>query len=327
MKKRPVYITRMIPQEGIDILKKDFDVFVNEEDRPLTRKEFLDNIKGMEGVITLLTDIVDEEVFITAPEIKGFANYAVGVDNIDVRKATEYKKPVSNTPDVLTDATAEMAWALLFAVSRRVVESDSLMRSGKWEGWGPLQFIGGDITGKTLGIIGAGRIGTAMAQKSRGFGMKILYSDSEIRPAIENTAGGKKVTFEYLLEKSDYISIHTPLNPSTRHMFTLETFKKMKQTAYLINTSRGPVINEENLLTALKTGIIAGAGIDVYENEPYAKTGLAELKNIVMTPHTASATISARKGMAIKAAMNLSAMIKGEIPMDCINPEIYVNNC
>lgn len=326
MTKKTVYITRKIPQEGIDILKGEFEVIVNPEDRPLSRDEFLKNIKGKDGVLSQLTDRIDEEVFRSAPEVRGFANYAVGYDNIDVKAAIKYRVPVSNTPDVLTTATAEMAWALLFAVSRRVVESDTVMRNGEWEGWAPTQFIGTEITGKTLGIIGAGRIGTAMALKSRGFEMNLLYSARKNNYILETEVGAKKVSFEYLLENSDFISIHTPLNSETRHMFCMDEFKRMKKTAYIINTSRGPVINEEDLVHALEAGIIAGAAIDVYEKEPVAHPGLSGLKNVVMTPHTGSATETARKGMAVKAALNLAAMVKGERAPDCIIPEIYDSN-
>lgn len=323
MERSKIYVTRKIPQPGIDYLAERYDVEVNPHDRPLTRNELLKNIRGFDGVLCLLTDKIDKEVFDAAPEVKGFANYAVGYDNIDVKAASERKIPVSNTPGVLTDATAEMAWALLFSASRRVIESDSFMRSGKWEGWGPLQFIGGDISGSTLGIVGAGRIGTAMALKSAGFGMKVLYSDGFENKVLEDKLGAKKVSFDELIEKSDYISIHVPLIPETRGLFNMDIFKKMKKTAYLINTARGPIVNESDLVKALEKGEIAGAGIDVFENEPLAAQGLSDLSNIVMTPHTASATVSSRTNMALKAASNLDAMIKGEKAPDCINPEIY----
>jgi glyoxylate reductase len=234
--------------------------------------------------------------------------------------------PVSNTPDVLTDATAEMAWALLFAVARRVVESDQVMRSGDWSGWGPLQFIGGDVTGKTLGILGAGRIGTATALMSEGFGMKVLYTDSspqKTNPVLEKELGARKVGFEELLEESDFISIHVPLRPETRHLFNAASFKKMKKTAYLINTARGPVINEADLVEALRDKEIAGAGLDVYELEPKMAEGLAALDNVVTAAHTGSATEAARKNMSILAAQNLLAMLSGKRPPTCLNPEIY----
>jgi len=320
-----VYVTRMIPRAGIDLLKEECEVTVNPDDRVLTRKELLENIRDADGVLCLLTDKIDAEVFNTAISSKGFANYAVGYDNIDVEEATRRGIPVSNTPGVLTDATAELAWALLFSIARRVVESDAFLRSGKWQGWGPLQFIGGDIEGKTLGVVGTGRIGTAMALKSRGFNMKVVYSDVADNPVLEEKCGAKRVSFEELLSIADYISIHVPLMDSTHHLFNRETFRKMKRSAYLVNTSRGPVIAEKELLEALQEGLIAGAAIDVYENEPLLTPGLEKLGNIVVTPHIASATHESRTNMALKAARNLLAMLRGEHAPDCVNPEVYEN--
>ncbi len=323
MPKPSVYVTRLIPQEGINLLQSECQVEINPDDRPLTRQELLENVRGRDGILCLLTDKIDAEVFDAVKSVKGVANYAVGYDNIDVPEATKRGIPVSNTPGVLTDATAEMAWALLFAVCRRVVESDAVMRSGQWQGWGPLQFIGGDVTGATLGIVGAGRIGTAMALKSKGFQMKVLYSDAIRNEVLEQQLQAEKVDFDTLLEQSDYVSIHVPLMPETRHLFGRNAFQRMKKTAYLINTSRGPVVNEAELVDALQTGKIAGAALDVYENEPLVTEGLKDLKNVVITPHTASATISSRGGMARLAATNLLAMLKGEKAPNCLNPEVY----
>lgn len=323
MPKPSVYVTRLIPQEGINLLQSECQVEINPDDRPLTRQELLENVQGRDGILCLLTDKIDAEVFDAVKSVKGVANYAVGYDNIDVPEATKRGIPVSNTPGVLTDATAEMAWALLFAVCRRVVESDAVMRSGQWQGWGPLQFIGGDVTGATLGIVGAGRIGTAMALKSKGFQMKVLYSDAIRNEVLEQQLQAEKVDFDTLLEQSDYVSIHVPLMPETRHLFGRNAFQRMKKTAYLINTSRGPVVNEAELVDALQTGKIAGAALDVYENEPLVTEGLKDLKNVVITPHTASATISSRGGMARLAATNLLAMLKGEKAPNCLNPEVY----
>lgn len=323
MARPKVYVTRLIPREGIDLLKEHCDVEVNSDDRPLTRGELLTNIRGKDGILCLLTDRIDGEVYDTAADAKGFANYAVGFDNIDVQEASRRKIPISNTPGVLTDATAEMAWTLLFTIARRVIESDRLMRTGTWGGWGPLQFIGGDVTGKTLGIVGAGRIGTAMALKSKGFAMKVLYSDVFENVTLEKELGAQRVPFDRLVEESDYISVHVPLLPETRHLINTNVLKKMKSTAYLINTSRGPVVNEAELVEALRNKEIAGAALDVYEFEPKMADGLADLDNVVITPHTASATISSRTNMALKAANNLLSMLRGERPPDCVNPEIY----
>ncbi|HNQ01790.1 MAG TPA: D-glycerate dehydrogenase [Syntrophales bacterium] len=323
MAKFNVYVTRLIPVEGLTLLREACNVEINPEDRPLTREELLKNVRGRDGVITLLTDRIDGEVMDTARGIKGFANYAVGFDNLDVKAATERKIPLSNTPGVLTLATAEMAWTLLFAVARRLIESDRVMRSGTWPGWGPMQFIGGDVTGKTLGIVGAGRIGTAMALMSKGFAMRVLYTDEVVNPVLEKDLGARKVSFEELLRESDFVSVHVPLMPATRHLFNAKTLALMKPTAYLINTSRGPVIHEAELVEALRRGVIAGAALDVYEFEPKMVPGLAELPNAVLAPHTASATRSSRSGMSVKAATNLLAMLRGERPPDCLNPEIY----
>lgn len=318
-----VYVTRKIPQEGIDLLKEQCEVEVNPHDRPLTREELLDTVKGRDGILCLLTDKIDAEVFDAAAGAKGFANYAVGYDNIDVAEATKHGFPISNTPGVLTHATAEMAWALLFSAGRRVVESDQFMRSGQWEGWGPLQYIGFDVTGRTLGIVGAGRIGAAMARMSRGFDMKVLYTDAFQNTALEEELGAKKVALDELLAQADFVSIHVPLLPETRHLFGMEQFKTMKKSAVLINTARGPIVNEADLAEALKTGEIAAAGLDVYEFEPKMVADLKDLPNVVVTPHTASATRDSRGNMALMAARNLLAMLKGEHAPNCVNPEVY----
>jgi glyoxylate reductase len=323
MAKYKVLVSRRIPEEGLALLAPDCDIELNPHDRPMTRPELLAAAADKDGVLCLLNDKIDAEFFDAAPKVRGLANYAVGYDNMDVAEATKRRVPLSNTPDVLTAATADMAWALLFAVARRVVESDSVMRSGKWPGWGPMQFIGGDITGATLGIVGAGRIGAAMAARSKGFGMKVLYTDARRNETFEKEVGARFVGFDELLGQSDYVSVHVPLLPETRHIFNYEAFGKMKRTAYLINTARGPVLDEAALVKALKDGLIAGAGLDVYEREPAMTEGLATLSNVVLTPHTASATVASRRGMAVKAATNLLAMLRGERAPDCLNPGIY----
>ena len=321
--KRRVYVTRRIPDAGLAVLRERFEVSMNTEDRPLTREELIANIGEVDGVLTLLTDRIDGELMDASPRVKGYANYAVGYDNMDVAAATARRIPLSNTPGVLTDATADMAWALLFASARRVVESDTVMRGGRWPGWGPLQFIGGDITGATLGIIGAGRIGSAMALKSRGFQMRVLYTDACPSEVLEREVGARRVELDELLAESDFVSVHVPLLPETRHLMNARTLRQMKPSAYLINTSRGPVIDEAALVDALRSGVIAGAGLDVYESEPKMAPGLAELPNVVITPHVASATKRSRDDMATLAARNLIAMVDGRRPETCINPEIF----
>jgi len=320
-----IYITRRIPQEGIDLLSRVADVDVNPVNAPLRRDQLLEKAGQYDGIIGLLTDKIDAEFFAAATSLKGYTNYAVGFDNIDVKEATKRQIPVSNTPGVLTDATAECAWALLFAVARRVVESDKVMRSGKWDGWGPMQFIGGDVRGKTLGIVGAGRIGTAMALMSKGFSMRVLYTSSSGRRngVLESELDAKLVSFDTLLAESDFISLHMPLTPDTKQLFNASAFSHMKNTAYLINTARGPVIKEDDLVTALRNGDIAGAGLDVYENEPAMAPGLAQLENVVVLPHIGSATVSSRTNMATLAARNLIAMLRGKKPETCLNPELF----
>ncbi len=320
-----VYITRLIPHEGLDLLKETCEVEINPEDRPLSREELLAKVKDKHGVIGMVADRIDAEFFEAAKALVGYANCAVGFDNIDVAEATRRKIPVSNTPGVLTNATAELAWALLFAVARRIVETDQIMRSGTWPGHGPLQFIGADVTGKTLGIIGSGRIGTAMGLMSKGFQMPVLYTNASGKEneTLKAELGAQRVSLDQLLGESDFISIHTPLTPATRHLFQAETFARMKPAAILINTARGPIIKEDDLVAALGSRTIAGAGLDVYEFEPKMAEGLAGLDNAVVVPHIGSATSSSRGGMSLLAARNLLAMLQGRKPESCLNSEIY----
>jgi len=320
-----VYVTRAIPEEGLELLRGACEVLVNPEDRPLLRDELLEAVQDVHGVIGLLTDRIDAEFFDAAPLLRGYANYAVGFDNIDVAEATRRQLPVSNTPDVLTQATAELAWALVLAVARRVAEGDRVMRSGQWPGWGPLQYLGQGISGKTLGIVGAGRIGTAMALLSRGFDMRVLYTTGSGRrnEILDAELDAESVPMERLLQEADVISVHAPLNPNTRHLFDEHAFARMKPTAILVNTGRGPVIKEDDLVAALRQGRIAGAGLDVYEHEPAMARGLAELDNVVLLPHVGSATHETRRDMALLAARNLLAMLEGRRPETCLNPEIY----
>jgi glyoxylate reductase len=323
MKRPNVYVTRMLPQPAIDLLKEHCDVEINPDDRVLDRSELLEKVKGRDAVLCLLTDAINAEVYDAAgPQCKIFANYAVGFNNIDIPEATKRGIIVTNTPGVLTDATADLAWALLFSVARRVVESDKFTREGKFEGWGPLMFLGMDITGRTLGIIGSGRIGSNFAKKAKGFEMKILYNDVEPNKDFEQETGATFVDKETLLKESDFVSLHVPLLPSTKHLISDKELKLMKKTAILINTSRGPVVDEKALVRALRDGEIWGAGLDVYENEPALEPGLAELYNAVILPHIASATIETRTNMGLIAVRNILAVFKGERPETCLNPEV-----
>jgi len=322
-----VFVTRLIPPEGMEMLKAVCDTLtVNPYDRPLTKQEIIKAVKDKkrDGLLCLLCDPIDREVIeALGPTIKGIANYAVGYNNIDVARATELAIPVSNTPGVLTHATADLAWALLFTAARRIVESDKFTRSGKFDGWAPMLHRGTDVTGSTLGVVGAGRIGTAFALKSKGFGMRVLYCDPSRNEAMEKGVGAKRVDLETLLRESDFVSLHVPLVPETRHMINAERLALMKRTAFLINTSRGPVVDEGALVEALKEKRIAGAGLDVYENEPTFAPGLTELENVVMVAHIGSATTTTRAKMARMAAADLIAMMNGDRPENCVNPKVY----
>jgi lactate dehydrogenase-like 2-hydroxyacid dehydrogenase len=323
MKRPNVYVTRIIPQAAIDLLKEKFDVEVNPDDRVLSRGELIEKVRGRDAVLCLLTDTINSDVYEAAgPECRIFANYAVGYNNIDVPEATRRGVIITNTPGVLTDATADIAWALLFAVSRRIVESDKFLREGNFKGWGPMMFLGRDITGKTLGLIGSGRIGSNFAKKSKGFEMKIIYYDISRNMEFEKETGAEFVSFEKVLKDSDFVSIHVPLLPDTKHLISEKEFKMMKKTAVLINTSRGPVVDEKALVNALRNGDIWGAGLDVFENEPELEPGLAELDNVVIVPHIASATIETRSNMGIIAAKNIIAVLTGGKPETCVNPEV-----
>ena len=320
-----VYVTRKIPEESILILEAACDVVdVNPHDRALTREEFLNEAQGRDGLLCLLTETIDDEALDSAAGIKGVANYAVGYNNIDVSAATRRGIPVSNTPGVLTDTTADLAWGLMFAIARRIAESDRFVREGKFHGWDPLMFLGTDISGKTLGVVGGGRIGTATAKRAGGFDMRILYTSRNRYDEIESV-GAEYHSLDYLLRESDYVSIHTPLTPETTHLIGERELEIMKPTAFLINTSRGPEVHEAAQVQALKENQIAGAGLDVFEREPELEPGLDELENVVIVPHIGSASTATRTAMGNMAATNLIAMLRGEVPPNCINPE-YVQN-
>ena len=320
--KAKVFVTRRIPQEGLELLEEggvEFEVF--SEDRPIGREELLEGVKDKEGLLCLLTDRVDREVMEAAPGLRVISLYAVGYDKVDLQEATRRGILVTNTPGVLTDATADLAWALLFAAARRVVEADRFFRSGKWNGWGPLQFLGADITGRTLGVVGAGRIGTNFAKKAKGFGMKVLYVHPRRNPELEEELGARRVSLEELLRESDFVSLHVPLTGETRGMIGAAELSLMKPGAVLVNTSRGPVVDERALVAALREGRPAAAGLDVYENEPLPAPGLTDLPNVVCLPHIGSATVGTRTRMARMAARNLLDGLEGKVPPNLVNPE------
>lgn len=316
--KPKMYVTRLLPQAAMEKLKEYFEINVNSEDRILTPLEIQKNIKGKDALLCLLTDTIDKSIMDACENLKVISNYAVGFNNIDIAEATRRNIPVCNTPGILTETTADLTWALIFSIARRIVESDNALRVGKFKGWGPMDFLGTDIHGKTLGIIGMGRIGQAVAERARGFKMNILYTAH----TDKHISGAQFTSLEALLKQSDFVSIHTPLSPETRYLIGLNELKSMKKSAYLINTSRGPIVNEQELIHALKNNIIAGAGLDVYENEPLLTPGLIELSNTVLLPHIGSATVETRTAMGIMAAENAIAIFKGESPHSIANPEI-----
>ena len=317
-----IYVTREIPEAGLKLLREKFGNFeMNTEDRVLTREELLEKVKGRDGVLALLTDQIDDEILqASGPQCKVFSNYAVGLNNIDVAAAGKRGIMVTNTPGVLTDATADLAITLLFSCARSIVQADAFTREGKFHGWSPMLFLGQDITGKTLGIVGAGRIGSNVAVKmAKGFGMKILYVNESDVPELEKEINAKKVNLETLLRESDFVSLHVNLTPQTKHMIGEKEFAMMKPSCVLINTARGPVIDEKALVKALRARTIFAAGLDVFENEPGLELGLIDLPNVTIVPHIASATLWTRSKMAEMAAQNLIDALEGKMPEFCVN--------
>ena len=316
-----VLVTRRIPDESIRMLEEACGVVdVNPHDRAMTRGEFLEAVKGRDGLLCLLTEDINDEMLDISPGLKGVAIYAVGYNNIDVDACTRRGIPVSNTPDVLTDTTADIAWALMFGTARRIAEGDRFVREGRFTGWGPLLMLGSDITGKTLGIVGGGRIGTATAARAAGFSMPVVYTSRNRNETIERL-GARYRSLDDLLRESDFVSVHVPLTSETTHFIGARELEMMKPTAFLINTTRGPVVDEKALVNALRDGAIAGAGLDVFEREPELEPGLVDLENVVMLPHVGSGTVATRIRMGNMAAANLIAMVSGEDPPNCVNPE------
>jgi glyoxylate reductase len=325
MSKPKVFITRAIPEKGLEIIQDYCDMDVWPDELPPTHDELLQHVRGVEGLLCLLTDKIDGEVMDAAgSQLKVISNHAVGFDNVDVQAATVRKIPVGNTPDVLTDATADFAFALMMAVARRIPEAERYVHNGKWKTWGPMILLGVDLKGATLGLIGFGRIGKAMARRAVGFDMRVIYYDPNKKkpdPDIKAT----QVNFETLLEESDFISLHTPLTSDTRHLIDSESLSKMKPNAVLVNTSRGAVVDMDALYEALKEKHIFGAGLDVTEPEPLPLDHpLLTLGNIVIVPHIASASKTTREKMSWMAAQNLLAGLKGERLPNCVNPQVYV---
>ena len=323
-----IYVTRMLPQPVIDRIKEaGFDYDVYPEDQVIPRDVLIREVKGRDGILCILTDKMDKAVFDSADKAKIFANYAVGYNNIDIEEANSRGIAVTNTPGVLTDATADLAWSLLFSTARKVVESDQYLRQGKFLGWGPMHFLGMDISHKTLGVIGLGRIGKAFAARAAGFNMKILYyarrRDEEFESAYG--PGAEKVNLDDLLKRSDYVAIHLPLTPDTIHFIGERELRLMKPTAILINSARGPIVDENALVKALKENWIWGAGLDVYEEEPNVHPELLSLPNTTLLPHIGSATTQTRTKMGLMAVENLIAYFDGKRPPNLVNPAVWGN--
>ena len=321
-----VFITRAIPENGIELLKEHFEVEVWEDEHEIPREVLLEKAREVDALVTMLSERIDKEIFDAAPKLRIVANYAVGYDNIDVEEATRRGIYVTNTPDVLTDATADFAWTLLLATARRLIEADNFTRSGEWKrkgvAWHPRWFLGYDVYGKTIGIVGFGRIGQAVAKRARGFGMKILYNSRTRKAEVEKELGAEFKPLDELLKESDFVVLAVPLTKETYHMINEERLKLMKSTAILVNVARGKVVDTKALVKALKEGWIAGAGLDVYEEEPYYNEELFKLKNVVLAPHIGSATFGAREGMAELVARNLIAFKNGQLPPTLVNKEV-----
>jgi glyoxylate reductase len=324
MPKPKIYVTRELPERGLAIIKRHFEAEVWPEYAPPPKKVIIEKAKNVDAIASLLSDKIDSEVFDAAPKLKMVAQLAVGFDNIDVKEATRRGIYVSNTPEVLTDTTTDFAWALLMAIARRVAEADRYVRGGKWKvGWHPSMMQGRDVYGATIGIVGAGRIGYAVAKRAKGFDMQILFYDVIPRPEMEKDFGAKRVDLDTLLKESDFVSVHVPLMKETHHLINAERLKMMKKTAYLVNNSRGPVVDEKALYEALKEGRIAGAGLDVFEQEPTPMDNpLLNLDNVVVAPHISSASYETRSRMAEMVAENLVAFFEGKKPPNLVNPDV-----
>ncbi len=320
MAKPKVFVSRLIPAKGLDLIKDFCDADIWQDEMPPSRSELLARVRDVDGLVSLLTEKVDDEVMDAAPRLKVISNMAVGVDNVDIAAATARKLPVGNTPGVLTDATADMAFALMMSAARRIVEGEKYVRDGKWKTWHPQLLLGADFVGATLGIIGFGRIGKAVAKRAQGFDLRVIYYDPSAQPAFDATP----VDLDTLLRESDFISLHVPLTDETRHMINASTLSKMKPNAILVNSSRGPVVDPQALYDALKSKRIFAAALDVTEPEPLpVDSPLLKLDNCLIVPHLGSASKYTRDMMSYLAAQNLIAGLKGERLPNCVNPEAY----
>ncbi len=324
MAKPKIFVTRLIPDEGLAMIRDIAYTEVWEDELPPPREVLLRQVREIDGLVSLLTDAIDAPLMDANPRLRVVSNYAVGFDNVDVHAATDRGIPIGNTPGVLTDTTADLAFTLLMASARRIQESIDYVRAGQWKTWGPKLLTGQDVHGSTLGIVGFGRIGQGMAKRASGFGMRVLYHDNHRHLELESSMGVTYSALDTLLRESDFVTLHTDLNPTTRHMMNADAFAKMKRTAILINTARGPIVDLRALYDALKFGRIAGAALDVTEPEPInADNPLLNLPNCLIVPHIASASVATRAKMAQMAAANVVAGVLGDILPTCVNPEVY----
>ena len=324
MRKPKVLVTREISNDAIKRLKQHCIVESNQQDRPLSTTQLIRKLKGKDGVVTLTTDIISEAVLAKNPQLKIVSNVAVGYNNLDVVAATKRGVMMTNTPGVVDDTTADLTWALILAAARGLTHADRAVRAGKWKRWRMMEFLGQDIYGKTIGIIGFGRIGRGVARRAMGFGMKVLYaSRGRASEAIEQEFRASYVDKHTLLRESDVVTLHLPLFPETRHYIGAKEIGMMKKTAILVNASRGPIVDEHALVKALKAGRIAGAGLDVYEKEPALAPGLTKLANVVLTPHVGSGSFDTRLKMSNMAVTNCIAGLTGQRPPNLLNPEVF----
>lgn len=322
-----IAVSRVIPEVGLNLLREAGDVTVWEGELPPSRDELVRLAEGADGLLTLLTERVDGDLLDRLPSVRVVSNMAVGFDNIDVAACTERGVAVCTTPDVLTETTADLAFGLLLAVARRIPEGHNAVRAGAWRTWEPMGYLGPDVHGATLGIVGLGRIGQAVARRARGFNMRVLYHAPRRRPEVEEELGAEWRELDALLAESDFVSLHVPLNEQTRGMIGREQLRRMKPSAVLINTARGPVVQTDALLEAMEQGWIWGAGLDVTDPEPLpADHPLLRYPRVVVTPHIASASFTTRERMAELAARNLLAVLRGESPPRCLNPEVLTRD-
>src|SRR5262245_21789709 len=316
-------ISRLLPEPAVALARSRASVDAYDQDAPMPRSELLKRLADRHGLICVISEAIDQPLLDACPKLRVVSNVAVGYNNVDVGACTRRGVVVTNTPDVLTDTTADFAWTLLMATARRLVEADRYVREGRFKQWEYMLQLGGDIHGKTLGVVGFGRIGRAMSRRALGFGMRVLYQDAVAADAAtERELKASRVDLSTLLRESDFVTLHTPLIPETRHLINRETLRAMKKTAYLVNAARGPVVDEAALVEALREGWIAGAGLDVFEEEPKVHPGLIGLANVVLAPHIASASLETRLKMATLAVENCLAVLEGRTPPTPVNPEV-----